>query len=721
MNLIKKTANIGGRELSLEIGRFAHQADMAVLGQYGDTQVLATIMSSTPRQDLGYFPLSVDYMERLYAGGIIKGSRWMKREGRPTDENILTARLIDRSIRPLFPDTYKNDVQVIVTLLSTDKENDANVLAIIATSAAIAASTIPWDGPVGAVRMGYLDNKLVANPTIEQRKTSSLDLVVSGFPDRILMLEGGANQVADEVFIEATEASLAESGKIIDLINELVAEVKPKKQAVPAGIDEELIQRMEKEFISDVTKLVDQANNLVRKEENKMIDEIVEQAHAKFEEEFEKKDIAQVVNKLRKKLLRKNILEKGLRVDGRKTTELRPLKSEVGILTRTHGSAVFERGNTQALSVTTLGSAGEEQLLESANGEGKKRYMHHYSMPPYSVGETGRFGFPSRREIGHGALAERALIPVLPSAEDFPYTIRVVSEILSSNGSTSMASVCGSTLSLMNAGVPIKAPVAGISTGIVVENDDKYVLLTDIMGIEDFNGDMDFKVAGTVNGITAVQLDVKIRGLTSKMVKETVERAKEVRMQILEHMKNTLAQPSDQVSQYAPQVEQLKIPEEKIGAVIGPGGSVIKDIIATYEVDVNVEDDGTVNISGVNSEKVKLAVEHIKNMTREIKVGDKFKGTVTRIVPFGAFVEILPGREGLVHVSRMADKYVEDPNEIVKEGDVVDVTLFELDDQHRINLSMVDNPKKEEGDRRPPRRDNNRRDGYRGGNRRNNY
>ncbi|MDP3982530.1 MAG: polyribonucleotide nucleotidyltransferase [bacterium] len=726
MKIIKKTANIGGREMSLEIGRFAHQATMAVLGQYGDTQVLATVMSSVPRRDLGYFPLSVDYMERLYAGGIIKGSRWMKREGRPTDENILTARLIDRSIRPLFPSTYKNDVQVIVTLLSTDKETDADVLSIIATSAAIATSSIPWDGPVGAVRMGYIDDKLVVNPSIQQRDLSSLDLVVSGFPDRVLMLEGGGNQVADEVFIEATNAALSESDKVINLINELVAEVKPTKQPIPEGIDKELISRMEKEFMGDINKLVEQASKLERKDENAMIDGIVEQAHAKFEEEFEKKDIAQVVDKLRKKLLRKNILETGIRVDGRKTTELRPLSSEVGILTRTHGSAVFQRGNTQALSVTTLGSAGEEQSLESANGEGKKRYMHHYSMPPFSVGETGRFGFPSRREIGHGALAERAIIPVLPSPEEFAYTIRVVSEILSSNGSTSMASVCGSTLSLMDAGVPIKAPVAGISTGIIVESDDKYVLLTDIMGIEDFNGDMDFKIAGTKDGITAVQLDVKIRGLTPKMVKETVERAKEVRMQILEHMAQTIAQPKGTVSQYAPQVQQLTIPEEKIGALIGPGGSVIKEIIATFEVDVNVEDDGTVNISGLNSEKVKQAADHIQNMMRELKVGDKFKGTVKRIVPFGAFVEVLPGREGLVHVSRMADKYVEDPSEIVKEGDIVDVTLFEIDDQGRINLTMVDNPKKEEGDRRPSRRDNNRggnsrQDNYRGNNRRNNY
>lgn len=716
MNIIKKSANIGGRELSLEIGRFAYQADVAMLGQYGDTQVLATIMSSKPRQDLGYFPLSVDYMERLYAGGIIKGSRWVKREGRPTDESILTSRLIDRSIRPLFPSTYKNDVQVIVTLLSIDQENDADVLSIVATSAAIATSTIPWNGPIGAVRMGYLDSKLIVNPTMAQRKQSSLDLVVSGFSDRILMLEGGANQVDDEIFIQATEQAHVESEKIINLINELVAEVKPTKQPVPNGIDEELINRIEKEFMGDINKLVAKADKLERNEENEMISEITDRAHTRFEEEFEKKNIAQVVDKLRKKILRKNILDTGIRVDGRKTTELRPLSSEIGILKRTHGSAVFQRGNTQVLSVTTLGSPGEEQLLESASGEDKKRYMHHYSMAPYSVGETGRFGYPSRREIGHGALTERALVPVLPSPEDFAYTIRVVSEILSSNGSTSMASVCGSTLSLMDAGVPLKAPVAGISIGIIVESDDKYVLLTDIMGIEDFNGDMDFKIAGTKDGITAVQLDVKIKGLTPKMIQETVMRAKEVRMQILEHMAKTLAQPHEKVSQYAPQVEQLKIPEDKIGALIGPGGSIIKEIIATFEVDVNVEDDGTVNVSGLNSENVKKAVEHIENMTRELKVGDKFKGTVKRIVPFGAFVEVMPGREGLVHVSHMADRYVENPNEIVKEGEVVDVTLFEIDDQGRINLTMVDNPKKENQDRRPPRRDN-----YRGNNRRNNY
>lgn len=700
MKTVKKKITIGDRELSLEYGKLAEQADCAVLARYGETMVLTTIVSSAPREEIDYFPLFVEYIERLYAGGRIKGSRWVKREGRPSDEAILKARLIDRSIRPLFPETYKNEVQVVVTVLSVDGENDPGILSIIATSAALTASSIPWGGPVGAVRVGYVNkadvedpaSKFIINPTNQERELSDLDLVVSATKERVLMLEGGANEINEDIFINSLLQSQKETNKIVQLINDFAAEIKPTKQAIPPDNLAELTVRIEKEYRSDIEKLATSVANLDRETEKDMQNKLVEQIYSRFENEYTKKDIAKVIDKVRKKVVREKVLKEKKRVDGRKPEDLREIGCAIEILPRTHGSALFKRGATQALSVATLGSPSLEQWLESPAGEETKRYMHHYNMPPYSVGETGRFGWPSRREVGHGALAERALLPVIPSEEEFSYTIRVVSEIMSSNGSTSMAAVCGSTLALMDAGVPIKAPVAGISIGLVTDDEDKYVILTDILGLEDFTGDMDFKIAGTKKGITAIQLDVKIAGLTEKIVRETVEKARTTRLAILEKMEQTLPEPRDHVSKYAPKVERFAIPEDKIGEVIGPGGKMIRSIIARYNVDVDVDDEngeGQVTVSGLEKKNVDSAVEMIKGMTRELKVGEKFSGEVKRIVPFGAFVEIFPGREGLVHISRMSTSFVSDPRKIVTEGDKVEVKIFEIDEQDRINLTMV--------------------------------
>lgn len=697
MKIIKESINIGDRELSLEYGRLAEQADSAVLARYGDTMVLVTIVSSIPRQDIDYFPLFVEYIERLYAGGRIKGSRWVKREGRPSDDAILKARLIDRSIRPLFPNTYRNEVQVAITILSVDEENDPDILSIIATSAALTASPIPWNGPVGAIRLGYVKNpqventngKFIINPTNQERELSDLDLVVTGANQRVLMLEGDANEISDETFVEAVDTAQKEIDKIILFINDFASKINSKKHTVPPDPLAEILPRIEKEYTHDINKLVVDYLNLERQELKSLKDNLVEQVYERFEKEYPKKDIAAAIDKLGKQLIRKDILKNQKRIDGRKPADIREISSSVNILPRTHGSALFKRGSTQVLSVTTLGSPGLEQWLESPAGEDTKRYMHHYYMPPYSVGETGRFGWPARREIGHGALAERALIPVLPSEEKFSYTIRVVSEIMSSNGSTSMASVCGSTLSLMDAGVPISALVAGISMGLVASSADEYIILTDIMGIEDFSGDMDFKVAGTKQGITAVQLDVKIVGLTGEIIRETIRRAQEARLFILDKMEKTLVAPRDHVSKYAPKVERFQIPQEKIGEIIGPGGKIIRKIIADYNVEIDVEDDGTVTISGLEKTNVDSAVGLINGITRELKAGEVFTGEVKRIVPFGAFVEIFPGREGLVHISKMSQHYVDDPHKIVSEKEKVKVKIVEIDERGRLNLSML--------------------------------
>ena len=668
-----KTLNIAGTPLTFEYGKFAAQATSAVTARYGDSVVFASVVIGREDKTKDYFPLSVEYQERLYAGGRIKGSRWVKRE-RNTDEETLSARLIDRSIRPLFPKEFKNEVQVIVMVLATDTKHDTDILAINAVSAALAISPIPWTGPVGATRIGLEKDQLVINPENGNREGVDLDLVVTSTDKLIPMIEAGANQTPEDQMMEAVKMAVSNNKLIVDSIQELVKEIGKDKIVIKKKpIDPAFVSEIEKKAKPMVDDFLDSAS----KKEGNSLGEIV----LSLGEDLQ---IPEIVENLVYKTLRKNILDKGLRADGRKIDEIRPLFCEVGVLPRVHGSAIFQRGQTQALTVTTLGAPSLGQTLETAEGEEVKRYMHHYFFPPFSTGETGRVGAPKRREIGHGALAERGLAPVIPSEQEFPYAIRVVSEIMSSNGSSSMASTCGSTLSLMDAGVPLKSPVAGISIGKI---DD--VLITDIMGLEDHYGDMDFKVAGTETGITAIQLDTKVPGLTLEMCEQTFAQARKARMQILETMLATLAKPRETVSEFAPKISTVSIPVDKIGELIGPGGKNIKKLMADYEVQIDVDDNGSVFITGVDADKTNQVLEYLKNMGREVQVGEVFEGTVMNLAPFGAFVNILPGKDGLVHVSRMAAEYVNDPATIVSVGQKVKVWVTEITAEGKTGLSML--------------------------------
>src|SRR3989338_3678676 len=714
MKVTSKSIEIGGRPLTLEVGRFAQQATAAVLARYGDTMVIATVVASARESNLDYFPLSVEYVERLYAGGRIKGSRWVKREGRPSDDAILRARLIDRSIRPLFDTNYHHDVQVIITVMSVDGQNEPDMLGIIATSAALAISPLPWDGPIAAVRIGYVPTEnghkgFFVNPGEKEMEFSEMDLVVSGSPDKTVMIESGANEISEENMFEGITFAQAEIKKIIKVINELKSEVGKDKIIVSPNENIEKIKNtIKKDYHKEIEKLVE--DRISKEREGDEVSVLIDTIATAYPETFDKKDIEKAVDSVLKETIRKNILDKNKRPDGRSADEIRDIESEVGLLPRTHGSAMFRRGQTQVLTVATLGSPSLEQLIESPEGETAKRYIHHYSMPPYSVGETGRVGFPSRREVGHGALAERALLPVIPTQTNFPYTIRLVSEVMSSNGSTSMASTCGSTLALMDAGVPIKNPVAGISIGLI-SSKDKYVLLSDIIGIEDFCGDMDFKIAGTREGITAIQMDVKIDGLTLKMIEETLAKAKTARKSILKKMLEVIPATRAHISQYAPKIKIISIPKEKIGEIIGPGGKIIRQIIAETGCEVNVNDDGQVTIAGTDPEKVEIAMKWISGIIKEVQPEEVYEGLVRRILPFGAFVEILPGREGMVHVSQMAADFVANPNDVVQIGQKVTVRVQEIDDQGRINLSMLfgedakKRPPQPRRDAGPPRRD----------------
>ncbi|MCL4418895.1 polyribonucleotide nucleotidyltransferase [Patescibacteria group bacterium] len=696
MNKASLSLELAGKTLTLETGELAVQATAAVLARLGDTVVLATVVEGG-KSDLDYFPLSVEYGERLYAGGKIKGSRWVKREGQPSDDAILAGRLIDRSIRPLFPKSFKNTVQVIVTVLSVDGENEADVLALNAVSAALAISRIPWDGPIAGIRIGYskeLEGKkagFIVNPTSSEIETSELNIVVSQLKDKTNMIEAGAYQVPEDILVGAVEVAHKETTKIIALIEDLVKKVGDKKLAVP--LEDTIVQAkslIEKSYKAEIKALIESRVNKEGggTETEDLIAKIAEEnKKANPETELDKKTIAKAVEYLMFEAIRADVIGKKKRVDGRKMDEIRKIVTEVGLLPRTHGSALFQRGITQALSIVTLGSPRMEQLIESAEGEETKRYIHHYSGLPYSFGQTGRVMGPSRREKGHGALAEKALLAVIPSQDKFPYTIRVVSEVLSQNGSSSMASTCGSTLALMDAGVPIIKPVAGISIGMMSDG-DKYELLTDIIGLEDFSGDMDFKVAGTDAGVTAIQLDVKIPGLTLEQIKETLERAKIARLEILEIIHKIMPTFRANLSVYAPKIEMIKIPVEKIGELIGPGGKIIRNIIAQTGAAVDVEDDGTVSISAIEEEAVKKAMEWVKSLVREIKVGETFEGVVKRILPFGAFVEVLPGKEGMVHVSQMGQGFVKNPSDVVSIGQKVKVKVFEIDEQGRVNLTM---------------------------------
>lgn len=695
---VSKSFDLEGKTITFETGKLASLATSSVLARMGDTVVLATVTMGRSDTLLDYFPLSVEYVEHLYAGGKIKGSRWVKREGRPSDEAILTGRLIDRSIRPLFPKELKKDIQVIVNVLSSDGINDPDILSINAVSAAIASSKIPWNGPVGAVRIGLNkeSQKLVVNP--EMSEEIDLDFVLTASnTGNTVMVEAGANQVSEEIALQAVKKAKEANAKIVEFINSFAKEVGEKKDEVVKDEEKqkyvELVEKSYKKNIVDV--LEGELGENVSGDLQKIADLIVteENAKAKEGEMVDKKKVFEAVDYVFKKIIRENIVEKEKRFDGRKIDEIRPLSAEVGFLPRVHGSGLFQRGQTQVLSIATLASSAFGQLIETLEGEEIKRYMHHYTFPPFSVGETGRIGSPSRREIGHGALAERAIEAVLPTPEEFPYAIRVVSEVMSSNGSTSMASTCGSTMALMDAGVPIKAPVAGIAIGLMTlgANEgkvDKYKILTDIIGLEDFAGDMDFKVAGTEAGITAIQLDVKVDALNDEMIGEVFDRARKARMQILDVMLKALPKSRQDVSALAPKIKMIKIDPEKIGGVIGSGGKVIKNIIATTGAQVDVEDDGSVSISAIDEESVQKAVEWVEGLTHEVEPGEVFDGTVKRMLNFGAFVEILPGKEGLVHVSEMSTDYVQSPEDVVEIGQKVKVRVKEIDDQGRINLSM---------------------------------
>src|SRR3989344_3027813 len=701
MKRSSKTLQINGTTLTLETGVLAQQATASVLGRMGDTMVVATVVMGREDSTLGYFPLSVEYVERLYAGGRIKGSRWVKREGRPSDEAILTARMIDRSIRPLFPKELKKDVQVVITVLSVDQENKPDILAVNTTVAALAISKIPWGGPIGATRIGLVSKgeqqEFIVNPTASEEELLELDLIVSSRRDRTVMLEAGAKQIREDLVEQGIKMAGEWNNKIVDLIEQWAEEVGEKKIELPKDEKaEEARLLIEKSYKDRMQKIISEG---ITREVAGGFDEIIDEIEELEKETIEPRDkIAEAVDYVFKKAVRDMILSEGKRPDGRKLDEIRPVTAAVGVLPRTHGSAIFSRGETQSLTVATLGPSSLEQLIEGPEGEETKRYMHHYSFPPYSVGEVGRLGSPNRREVGHGALAERALEPVIPPVSTFPYAIRVVSEIMSSNGSTSQAAVCGSTLSLMDAGVPLVAPVAGIAVGLMTSG-EKYALLTDIIGLEDFSGDMDFKVAGTEKGITAIQLDVKIEGLTEQMISETLVVARKARLEVLDKMLSVIPESRKDVSKFAPKIKTIQINPEKIGDVIGSGGKTIRNISTQTGATVDVEEDGTVSISSLDEEAVEKAAHWVDLITRELQKGEVFEGTVKRIVNFGAFVEIVPGKEGLVHVSEMAPEYVKDPHDVVEIGQKVKVNVKEIDDVGRINLSMLfgERPARPEG------------------------
>ncbi len=688
MKIFEKSLTLQGGELKLQFGKLAQAVDTSVYATLNGAAVLVTVAVGPENPAIDYFPLSIEYVEKLYAGGLIKGSRWVKREGRPSDEAVLTGRLIDRSVRPLFPKTYKKQVQVVITLLSVDGSTPVEILSSIAASAALAMSSIPWDGPISTTKIGY-DKAFLVNPTEQQMQTSSLNLVVSSTKEKVVMIETEADAVKDDIIQEGIEAAKKENKKVIEFIESLTEAVGKKKSAViEVEENKELLEIIKKSYSGELIEALKEAASSAGSN-SALLNGIVEKMYAEVSGKYDKKQIIAAITKYNYAQIKENVLKKGQRVDGRKADEVRELYIETGLLPRTHGSALFQRGQTQVLSIVTLGSTTLEQLIEGPEGKEAKRYIHHYSDGPYSYGQTGRMFGPSRRAIGHGALAEKAIEPVLPDSEAFPYAIRVVSEILAENGSSSMGSVCGSSLALMDAGVPIRDAVAGIAMGIMTDGDDKYVVLTDIVGLEDFSGEMDFKIAGTKDGITAIQLDVKNKGLTGKMIKDVFEQGKKARLHILDGMKKVIEQPRKDISEYAPKVVIITPPQDKIGEIIGPGGKNIRALIARTETEINIGDDGKVTISGLDRAKVAEAVESIANITRELQVGEVFDGVVMRVLPFGAFVECLPGKEGMVHVSKMGKGFVRDASKVVEVGQKVKVKVYQVDSQGRVNLEMI--------------------------------
>lgn len=691
--MIKKVEiDFDGKTLSLETGRVAREAGGAVIVRLGDTMVLATATASElPKESVDFFPLTVDFEEKLYAAGKIPGG-FFKREGRPTEKAILTSRLVDRPIRPLFPENFRNEVQIVVTPLSVDQDNAPDVLGMIGASTALTLSEIPFMGPAGAARVGLVEGKLVLNPTSEQMEKSELDIVVAGTKDAVMMVEAGADEVSEEVILEAIELAHRRIKDIIKLQEELAKLAGKPKMEVKLYEPNKDIEKYVKDFASkrisaalEITDKDKQSDEL-KKIEQETIESIKDEKLAALVKE-RPFDVKAIIKSIEKKFVRDMIINKNIRPDGRRLDEIRPITCEVGLLPRAHGSAIFTRGTTQAMTVATLGSVGEEQRIEGLEPEeSKKRYMHHYNFPSFSVGEVRPLRGPGRREIGHGALAERALLPVLPAEEKFPYTIRLVSEILMSNGSTSMAATCGSTLALMDAGIPISSPVSGIAMGLIKEG-DKVAILSDIQGIEDFLGDMDFKVAGTSKGITAIQMDIKIKGISMEIMTKALEKADQGRAFILKKMQESIASPRKELSQFAPRVITLSVPVDKIGMVIGPGGKNIKKIIEETGAQIDIEDDGRVFITGADVKGAEKAKSIIEGMTAEAEIGKTYTGRVTRIMNFGAFVEIMPGKEGLVHISQLADRRVAKVEDVVKVGDEIKVKVVEIDDMGRINLS----------------------------------
>lgn len=713
------TARLGDHPLTLQTGHLALQANGAVTIRCGETVLLATAtMSAGEREGVDFFPLTVDFEERLYAAGRIPGS-FHRREGRPTESAVLIARLTDRPLRPLFPKDMRHEVQIVVTPLSQDEEHQADILSIIAASAALTISDIPFGGPVGAARIGYIDGRLVVNPTIPEMERSLLDLRLAGTAEAVLMVEAGANEVPEAVVLEALRLGHQAIQEVIAVQQEMRETVgNPKRPYVSHTVSEERIAQV-REYVGDrlVSVLYDAPNKAAR---NAAITGLMNELKERFGETTEPLLIWQALEEIIREMVRRRILEEGIRVDGRDPFTIRPISAQVGLLPRTHGSGLFTRGDTQVLSVTTLGTPREEQTLDDLSPEETKRYIHHYNFPPFSTGETRPLRGPGRREIGHGALAERALLPVIPPEEEFPYTIRVVSEVLSSNGSTSMASVCGSTLALMDAGVPIRTHVAGIAMGLMVEG-DRYRILTDILGMEDHLGDMDFKVAGTEKGITALQMDIKIKGISDRILSEALEQARQARLQILNVLQEAIPAPRPELSPYAPRMLILHVSPDKLGAIIGAGGKTVRAIQEECDVQVDIEDDGTIYIASTNRDGACRAEEIIRRLTEVPAVGKVYTGRIVRITDFGAFVELAPGTDGMVHISQLSDRPVTNVRDVVDIGDEIMVMVTDIDPEGKIRLSrravlegwtpeearMRDRvqPGRGQGDRRmPPRR-----------------
>ncbi|MGL4911673.1 MAG: polyribonucleotide nucleotidyltransferase [Romboutsia sp.] len=678
--------DLAGREFSVEIGKIAELASGSAILRYGDTMLMVNVSKSAkPRDGIDFFPLSVDYEEKLYSVGKIPGG-FLKREGRPSEKAILTSRLIDRPIRPLFPKGFRNDVQVVATVLSVDQDCTPDVVAMIGSSIALSISEIPFNGPTGSIVVGLVDGAFVVNPTAQEREKSSMHLVVSGTKDAIMMVEAGGDEIPDNLMLEAILFAHEEIKKVVAFIEEIVASVGKEKIEISLHKIDEDVEKAVREFATaDMKEAVKTIEKLERMEK---MDAVKEAAFAKFEDILETfgSDVEETLHAIIKEEVRKLIVHENIRPDNRKPEDIRPIWCDNGFIPRTHGSGLFTRGQTQVMSITTLGALGEAQILDGLDEEENKRYMHNYNFPAYSVGEARPSRGPGRREIGHGALAERALVPVLPSKEDFPYAIRVVSEVLSSNGSTSQGSVCGSTLSLLDAGVPLKDMVAGIAMGLI-KHDDKVAVLSDIQGMEDHLGDMDFKVAGTEKGITAIQMDIKIAGIDEKVLRDALTQAKAGRIHILNEMRKTISKPNPELSRYAPKIITMHIKPDKIRDVIGPGGKVITKIIDETGVKIDIEQDGEVFIGGVDPDMIALAQKMINDIVAEAEVGQTYTGKVSRIMAFGAFVEILPGKEGLLHISHIAHERVAKVEDVLNIGDVVEVKVTEIDEKGRINLS----------------------------------